>query len=321
LKNKSLDRLTGAGEGVRRAIARRGLAHREAMIGYMLLIPLFAGLLIFRVYGFGYNIWLSFMNAGAFGAPKFAGLENYQELLTDNQLRVAIANTFKFAIISVPGVIVVSLALATLMQQRFRGQSVFRAIVFLPAVCLPTAAILVFGWMFQTQYGLINSALQAMGTSPVSWFGSASGVTVVVSLLVVYLSFSVPTIILYAGMNDISPDLYEAATLDGAGPFRQFFSITLPLLTPSLFFVIITTTIGALKLFDVVYVLLPPVDHSVSLNYGFTLVYYYFYLAFLETGQRGYAAAVSLVLLVIILAVSIILMRLQRRFVHYGENG
>lgn len=291
------------------------------MIGYLLLAPLLVGLLVFRVYGFGYNIWLSFMNAGAFGAPKFAGLANYQDLLGDNQLRVAILNTFKFAIIAVPGVIVVSLALATLMQYRFRGQSVFRAIVFLPAVCLPTAAILVFGWMFQTQYGLVNSALQVMGASPVSWFGSASGVTVVVSLLVVYLSFSVPTIILYAGMQDISPDLYEAATLDGAGPVRQFFSITLPLLTPSLFFVIITTTIGALKLFDVVYVLLPPVDHSVSLNYGFTLVYYYFYLAFLETGQRGYAAAVSLVLLLIILAVSIVLMRLQRRFVHYGENG
>lgn len=321
MTSKFLGRLTGNGKGVRRAIARRRLSHREAMIGYLLLIPLFAGLLVFRVYGFGYNIWLSFMNAGAFGAPKFAGLANYEKLLTDNQLRVAIANTFKFAVIAVPGVVVVSLALATLMQHRFRGQSVFRAIVFLPAVCLPTAAILVFGWMFQTQYGLVNSALQAMGASPVSWFGSASGVTVVVSLLVVYLSFSVPTIILYAGMQDISPDLYEAATLDGAGPSKQFFSITLPLLTPSLFFVIITTTIGVLKLFDVVYVLLPPVDHSVSLNYGFTLVYYYFYLAFLETGQRGYAAAVSLVLLVIILAVSIVLMRLQRRFVHYGENG
>ncbi|BCP55555.1 sugar ABC transporter permease [Kaistia sp. 32K] len=316
-----LQRLPGMAMKARRAIARRSLVHRDAVVGYLLLLPLLGGLLLFRVYGFGYNIWLSFMNAGAFGAPKFAGLDNYQKLLGDTQLRVAIANTFKFAGIAVPGVILVSLALATLMQHRFRGQSAFRAIVFLPAVCLPTAAILVFGWMFQTQYGLVNSALQAIGAAPVSWFGSAAGVTVVVSLLVIYLSFSVPTIILYAGMQEISPNLYEAATLDGAGPARQFLSITLPLLTPSLFFVIITTTIGALKLFDVVYVLLPPVDHSVSLNYGFTLVYYYFYLAFLETGQRGYAAAVSLVLLVIILAVSIVLMRLQRRFVHYGEHG
>jgi multiple sugar transport system permease protein len=321
LTGSILQDVKGAGKELRRAKARRSVARGDALTGYLLLVPLLAGLLVFRVYGFGYNIWLSFMDAGAFGAPKFAGLENYRELLTDGQLRVAIINTFKFAIIAVPGVIVVSLALAALMQYRFRGQSIFRAIVFLPAVCLPTAAILVFGWMFQTQYGLVNSAIQGMGASPVSWFGSASGVTVVVSLLVIYLSFSVPTIILYAGMQEISPDLYEAAKLDGAGPARQFFSITLPLLTPSLFFVIITTTIGALKLFDVVYVLLPPVDHSVSLNYGFTLVYYYFYLAFLETGQRGYAAAVSLVLLAIILAVSLVLMRLQRRFVHYGENG
>ncbi|WP_292444155.1 carbohydrate ABC transporter permease [Mesorhizobium sp.] len=291
------------------------------MIGYLFLMPLLAGLLVFRFYGFSYNVWLSFMNAGAFGAPKFTGLDNYRELLSDSQLRVAIVNTFKFAAISVPGVVVVSLLLATLMQYRFRGESAFRAIIFLPAVCLPTAIILVFGWMFQTQYGLVNAAIQAVGVAPVSWFGSANGVTVVVSLLVVYLSFSVPTIILYGGMQDISPDLYEAATLDGAGSVARFFNITLPLLTPSLFFVILTTTIGTLKLFDVVYLLLPPVDQSVSMNYGLTLVYYYFYLAFIESGQRGYAAAVSLFLLVLILAVSFILLRVQRRFVHYGEEG
>ncbi|WP_181170181.1 MULTISPECIES: sugar ABC transporter permease [unclassified Mesorhizobium] len=291
------------------------------MIGYLFLIPLLAGLLVFRLYGFGYNIWLSFMNAGAFGAPKFTGLDNYRELLSDSQLGIAIINTFKFAAISVPGVVLVSLLLATLMQYRFRGESAFRAIIFLPAVCLPTAIILVFGWMFQTQYGLVNAAIQAIGAAPVSWFGSANGVTVVVSLLVVYLSFSVPTIVLYAGMQDISPDLYEAATLDGAGPLARFFNIMLPLLTPSLFFVILTTTIGTLKLFDVVYLLLPPVDQSVSMNYGLTLVYYYFYLAFIESGQRGYAAAVSLFLLVLILAVSVILLRVQRRFVHYGEDG
>jgi len=312
---------SGTATKARRSFARRLAVNRETAIGYLFLAPLFLGLLVFRAYGFGYNIWLSFMKAGAFGAPKFAGLDNYRALLGDPQLRIAIYNTFKFAGIAVPGVIISSLAVAVLMQQRFRGQTAFRSIVFLPAVCLPTAIILVFGWLFQTQYGLVNSALQAIGSSPVSWFGSENGVTVVVSLLVIYLSFSVPAIILYAGLQDIPPDLYEAATLDGASPLRQFFSITLPLLTPSLFFVIITTTIGVLKLFDIVYVLLPPVDQSVSLNYGFTLVYYYFYLAFVESGQRGYASAVSLVLLIIILAVSLVLMRLQRRFVHYGENG
>ncbi|TPL02153.1 sugar ABC transporter permease [Mesorhizobium sp. B2-4-16] len=311
----------GVMAGMRCAFARRTLRWRQAMIGYLFLIPLLAGLLVFRLYGFGYNIWLSFMNAGAFGAPKFTGLDNYRELLSDSQLGIAIINTFKFAAISVPGVVLVSLLLATLMQYRFRGESAFRAIIFLPAVCLPTAIILVFGWMFQTQYGLVNAAIQAIGAAPVSWFGSANGVTVVVSLLVVYLSFSVPTIVLYAGMQDISPDLYEAATLDGAGPLARFFNIMLPLLTPSLFFVILTTTIGTLKLFDVVYLLLPPVDQSVSMNYGLTLVYYYFYLAFIESGQRGYAAAVSLFLLVLILAVSVILLRVQRRFVHYGEDG
>jgi multiple sugar transport system permease protein len=314
--------LNSAEQRPSRSILRlEGLKWRQARAGYLFLLPLFTGLIVFRFYAFGYNVWLSFTKAGAFGPPSFTGLDNYRRLFSDSQLVVALYNTLKFALIAVPGVVIVSLLCALLMQYRFRGESVFRAIVFLPAVCLPTAIILVFGWLFQTQYGLVNAAIQAMGSSPVSWFGSETGVTAVVSIIVVYLSFSVPAIILYAGMQDIPSDVYEAAMLDGAGPARRFFSITLPLLTPSLFFVILTSTIGILKLFDTVYILLPPVDHSVSTNYGLTLVYYYYYLAFVDAGQRGYAAAVSLFLLLLILGVSIFLLRLQRRFVHYGEDG
>ena len=313
-------RVKSAEPALRPARARRSLGRRDARVGYLFLVPLLAGLLVFRFYGFGYNVWLSFTKAGAFGPPQFLGLENYRELVSDGQLRTALVNTFKFSAIAVPAVVVVSLLCATLMQHRFRGESAFRAIVFLPAVCLPTAIILLFGWLFQTRYGLVNAALQQLGDTRVSWFGSASGVTVVVAVIVVYLSFSVPTIILYAGIQDIPSDVYEAAALDGASPARRFFSITLPLLSPSLFFVILTTTIGTLKLFDVVYLLLPP-EQSVSVNYGITVLYYYYQLAFLNSGQRGYAAAVSLVLFVLILAVSIIMFRLQRRLVHYGEDG
>ena len=318
------DRIQGAIRilsGDRRTLLRRSLARREALIGYLFLLPFLGGLLVFRFYGFAYNIWLSFMDAGAFGRPKYTGVENYIRLMSDDRLWLSVWNTLTFAAITIPGVIVVSLALALLMQYRFRGESVFRAIIFLPAVCLPTAMILAFAWIFQTQYGLVNAAIQALGGDPISWFGSRGGVTTVVSLVVVYLSFSIPTIILYAGLQDISPELYEAAELDGAGPVQRFFTVTLPLLTPALFFVIITTAIGVLKLFDVVYVLVPPTGQAVSLDFAFTMVYYYYFSGFLAIGQRGYAAAISMVLLVIIMVISLILLRLQRRFGHYGEDG
>ncbi|MFF0225453.1 carbohydrate ABC transporter permease [Streptomyces sp. NPDC004629] len=301
-------------------VRRRNRGRRDAFTGLVFLAPLLIGLLVFRFYGFGYNVWLSFTKAGAFGPPQFNGLDNYRELFSDSQLGVALMNTFKFAVIAVPAVVIVSLLCASLMQYRFRGASVFRAIIFLPAVCLPTAIIFVFGWLFQTRYGLVNAMIRSVGASPVSWLGSSTGVTVVVTVIVLYLSFSVPTIILYAGMQDIPAEVYEAATLDGAGRVRRFFSITLPLLGPSLFFVILTTTISVLKLFDVVYLLLPP-EQSTSVNYGMTVLYYYYQLAFIGIGQRGYAAAVSLVLFVLILVISLILFRLQRRFVHYGEDG
>jgi multiple sugar transport system permease protein len=303
-----------------RRFKRRGLGRRDAFVGFLFLLPLLVGLLVFRFYGFGYNVWLSFNKAGAFGPAEFIGLENYQDLLADSQLGIAFLNSFKFAVIVVPAVVAVSLLCATLMQHRFRGESVFRAIVFLPAVCLPTAIIFVFGWIFQTQYGLINAAIRGVGADPISWLGSPTGVAVVVTVAVLYLSFSVPTIILYAGMQDIPTEVYEATTLDGARPVRRFFSITLPLLGPSLFFVVLTTTIGVLKLFDVVYLLLPP-ERSTSVNYGMTVLYYYYQLAFLGVGQRGYAAAVSLVLFVVILVISLVMFKVQRRFVHYGEDG
>lgn len=300
--------------------SHRRLGRRDARVGFLFLAPLIAGLLVFRFYGFGYNLWLSFRDAGAFGASKFTGLDNYTRMFSDSQLGLALVNTFKFTAVIAPIVVVVSLLCAVLMQQNFRGASVFRTIIFLPAVTLPTAAILLFGWLFQTQYGLINAIVGAFGAKPVSWFGSAEGLTVVVTVIVVFLSFSVPTIILYAGLQDISPDVIEAASLDGTGPVRKFFSITVPLLGPSLFFVVLTTIIGTLKLFDVVYVLLPP-EQSTSVNYGITAVYYYYQLAFLNMGDRGYASAVSLLLFVIIMAVSLVLFRVQRRFVHYGEDG
>ncbi|OKL48587.1 hypothetical protein BSR28_01345 [Boudabousia liubingyangii] len=293
---------------------------RETIFGYLLLLPLLLGVGVFKIYGFGYNVWLSFQEAGAFGSAEYVGTKNYEKMFSDSQLTVALANTFRFAVIVVPGVVIVSLIAATLMQNSFRGQGAFRAIVFLPAVMLPTAVVLVFGWLFQTQYGLVNALLQKIGSNPVSWFGSTSGVTFVVVLVVIYLSFSVPTIILYAGMQDISAEVYEAAKIDGAGPVRRFFSITIPLLSPSLFFVILTTTIGAFKLFDVVYILLPP-EASVSVNHGITVVYYYYLLAFIDGTQRGYAAAVSLMLFALILLLSIVMFKLQKRYVHYGEDG
>lgn len=299
---------------------RSGPGRRDARIGYLFLLPLLIGLLVFRFYGFGYNIWLSFRDAGAFGISTFSGLDNYARLFSDGQLFTALTNTFKFTAIIAPTVVLVSLLCAVLMRWQFRGAGIFRTILFIPAVTLPTAAILLFGWLFQTQYGLVNAALKALGAQPISWFGSAGGLTVVVTVIVVFLSFSVPTIILYAGLQDVPEEVHEAATIDGAGPFQRFTRITIPLLSPALFFVTLTTIIGVLKLFDVVYVLLPP-EQSASVNFGRTAVYYYYQLAFLNTGDRGYASAVSLLLFIIIMVVSLILFQAQRRFVHYGEDS
>jgi multiple sugar transport system permease protein len=287
--------------------------------GFLFLLPLTIGLLVFRVYGFFENFYMSFTKSGALGASKFIGLENYQNLLGDQQFWLSLFNTFKFVLICIPIILVLSILSAVLLNTKMKFIPGLRTIYFLPAVILPVAVMQVFMWLFNTDYGLVNSILNQLGFDKVSWFSSNVGLTVIFTIIIVYLNFSVPTFIFLGGLKEIPKSYYEAASVDRVSKIKQFFYITLPMLTPSIFYVIVIQTISLFKLFDVPYVMLPPDNAGIGLNYVKTIVYYYYQNAFQYPDARGYASAISIVLFVIILIVTIVFFHLQKKWVHYEK--
>jgi multiple sugar transport system permease protein len=287
--------------------------------GFLFLLPLTIGLLIFRVYGFFENFVMSFTKSGALGASEFIGLENYHNLVVDQQFWLSLFNTFKFVIICIPVTLVVAIFSAVLLNSKSKFISGFRTIYFLPAVILPVAVIQVIMWLFNTDYGLVNSILVGLGFEKVSWLSSNAGLTAIFSFIIIYLNFSVPTFIILAGLKEIPKSYYEAASVDRASKIRQFFHITLPMLTPSIFFVIITQSIGLLKLFDVPYIMTPPEQGGIGVNYVKTIVYYYYQNAFQYSNARGYASAISIVLFLIILILTLVMFRLQKKWVNYEK--
>ena len=306
-----------AGEAARRVRSRRGRFIRQFLVGAAFLAPLVLGLLVFRVFALGYNVYLSFTETGAFGAPRWIGTENYLELLDDGLFRQSVVNTLKFVVLGVPPIVVASIGAAMVLNMRGRATGTIRTILFLPAVTLPVATLLIFAWMFNTDYGIVNSLLQALGGDAMNWFGTNTGVTTVFVVTMTYLSCSIPMLVILANLQSISPEYYEAAALDGASGPRQFWHITLPLITPSIFYVTTTNIISMFQMFSLAFVLLP--EGSSGLRFGQTIVHYYYTTAFVYSGQRGYAAAISLVLFAMILVVTLINFRLQKLWVHYDN--
>jgi multiple sugar transport system permease protein len=304
------------GRGPGRLRLSRPARHR-LIVGGLFLAPLVIGLLVFRLFGLVYNVYLSFTRTGSFGPSQWIGTENFRELLGDELFRNAVLNTVKFVVLGVPPIVVVSILCALLLERAGRGAGPVRTILFLPAVTLPVSTMLVFAWIFNTDHGIVNGMLTALGSGPVNWFGTNAGVTTVFVVVMTYTSCAVPMLIVLANLQTIDPMYYEAAALDGAGPLQVFRHVKLPLLTPSIFYVTTTNIISMFQMFSLVYVLLP--DSSHGLRFGQTIVHYYYQNAFVYAGERGYAAAISLVLFAMILVVTLINFRLQKYWVHYDH--
>lgn len=289
---------------------------KELLLGLAFLSPLILGLLIFRVFALLYNVYLAFTKTGAFGPSKWIGLNNFHELFGDSLFVNSLLNTLKFVVFGVPPIVIVSIGCALLLNRK-GGGGFIRTILFLPAVTLPVSTMLVFAWIFNTDNGIINGALTMIGHNPINWFGTNAGVTVVFILLMTYMSCAVPMLVILANLQGISESYYEAAKLDGASAWRVFWHIKLPLLTPSIFYVVTTNIISMFQMFSLPFVLLP--ENSAGLRYGQTIVHYFYQNAFVYSGQRGYAAAISLVLFIMILIATMVNFRMQKMWVHYDS--
>lgn len=286
----------------------------EVFWAYVLIAPTVIGISLFALWPLAQSIYLSFTSWSVFGQVQWTGAANYARLLSDPEVLSAMWNTILLSVTTVAGSVVLATFLAVLLNVGVRGTSIYRVLLFLPVVTMPAASAMVWKWLYNGEFGLLNAALQTIGIDGPSWLTDKGTALWAVAAVVIWNEIGISMIILLAGLQGISRTLYEAAELDGAGPFSTFFGITLPLLTPTLFFVIVTSIISAFQMFDVIFLMIGPDGYALESTQ--TLIFLFYEQGFIQ-GNKGYAAAIVLVLFAIIALVTAAQFQFQKRWVHY----
>lgn len=293
---------------------------RDTFWGYLMIAPLMIGLLLFYFWPICQTFYFSFTTWGAFGKYQWSGLSNYQQLLQDPELLGALRNTLVFTVILVPSSIALSIIVAVLLNQKIRGVGIYRTLYFLPAVTMPAAIALVWKWLYNGDYGLINGLLSLLHIQGPRWVSDPNLALYSLTLVAIWSSVGNTMVLFLAGLQSIPGMYYEAAALDGANAFQRFWRITLPLLSPTIFFASVIALIQAFQVFDLVFLMFGAVsgaEINPALEATQTLVYLFFKQAFM-LDNKGYAAAIVMLLFVIVLCITAIQLRLQRRWVHYA---
>ncbi|NBI69834.1 sugar ABC transporter permease [Clostridiaceae bacterium] len=289
---------------------------KEQFWGWLFFAPTLIGLLILNIIPIFQTIYKSFFQTGAFGrGNQFVGLRNYMEMFADSQVWQALLNTFVYAIIEVPVSIAVSLVLAALLNRKMRGRSAYRTIYFLPMVAAPAAVAMVWRWLYNSEFGLLNHMLGAVGIRPVNWISDPNIALVSVAIVGIWSVIGYNMVLFLAGLQEIPGDYYEAAEIDGAGPVRQFLNITLPLISPTMFFVTTTRVIAAMQVFDVIYMMIDRANPALPRTQS--LVYLFYKYSFIE-GKQGYGSAIVVLLLLIIMLLTVAQNMAQKKWVNYN---
>ena len=288
--------------------------NKEWLTGYLMIFPVVAGLLVFYIYPIFKVIIDSFYEVGSFNKRSFVGLDNYLTMFNDPKMWSSLFNTFSYVIVIVPGTIIISLILAALLNTKIKGRGFFRVIYFIPAITMGAAVAMIWKWMYNSDHGIINAILNALGFDSVNFLTNPNTALLSICLVSIWINVGYNMIILLAGIQGISKTYYEAASIDGASPVKQFFGITLPLVTPTLFFVLITNLIGTFQTFDTIYMMIK--ESGIAMEATQSMVMYFFRNAF-SYSKKGYASALAVFLFIIIMLVTLIQMKLQKKWVNY----
>ncbi|MCK4259212.1 MAG: sugar ABC transporter permease [Halanaerobiales bacterium] len=308
----------------------------ETFWAYVYLLPVFIILGVFVFYPVFKSFFMSFTEWDMIGTQKFVGLENYQDLFKDRLFRKSLINTSYFVFFSVPLTMLISLFIAILLNTKIKARSWFRIAFFIPWITSPVAATMVWKWIFNyNSYGLLNyfllkatelvnwfayvftfgNAEHWLTFAPLNWLNNPSFTIPNLIILSVWKMMGYNIVIFLAGLQNVPNELYEAAQVDGASRWDKFRHITLPLISPTTFFISIISIIGAFKIFTQVFVLYEGTPGM--LNSGLTVVFYIYTKAF-NDWRMGYASAGSYILFFIIFIFTLIQMRLSKKRVHYS---
>ncbi len=294
---------------------RSAMARREAIDGYISISPWLIGFLLFTVGPLLMSLYYSFTEWTITRPPVWIGLENYIRMFTRDALFwQALKVTFLYVLLSVPLKLIFGLGLSLLLNLSLRGMNFFRTIFYIPAVISGVAVSLMWMWLLQPDTGVVNTLLDMVGIKGPGWFWDPFWALPSVALMSIW-GVGGMAIIYLAGLQNIPPHLYEAAMLDGAGAVGRFWRITLPLLTPTIFFLLVIELIDAFKIFTQAFV----ITKGGPLKATYFFLYYYYEEAF-QNFNMGYASALALVLMVIILAATLLVNYSSKRWVYYESE-
>lgn len=282
---------------------------------WFMVAPTIIGLIVLNIIPIFQTLYLSFFKSGAFGKGNiFVGLDNYKRLLADEQVWDAVRNTLLYTCLVVPITIIIALLLAVVLNGKIKGKCIYRTIYFIPMVAAPAAVTMVWKWLYNNQYGLINHILKSMGLEGVNWIDNPKVAMISIVIIGIWSTVGYSMVLLLAGLQEIPRDYYEASEIDGANAVKQFFSITVPLISPTLFFVLVTSIITAMQVFDVIYMMIDVT--SPSYNSTVSLVYLFYNNSF-KYSDKGYGSAIVMLLLLIIMIITVIQTKLQKKWVNY----
>jgi multiple sugar transport system permease protein len=308
----------GSDEDGRRR-SRRRAARRNLGSALLFLSPWLLGFVVFTAWPLIYSAYLSFTDYDVINDPNMVGFENYAQLFDDPKIALSLGNTFFFTAVQVPLYVVVSLMLALLLQRAARSAGFFRTIFFLPKMTPPVAVGILFLLLFNGQNGLINTVLGWFGIDGPSWTTDPAWIKpglVVMSLWTIGAS----VIILLAALKNVPEELYESARIDGAGFWRQAISVTLPMISPALFFIIIVNTIAGLQTFDEAYTAFFGAGNTTYSNDAALFYSIYLFQQAFQFLNMGYASAMAWLLFALIMIVTAVQLIVSRRLVYYeGE--
>mgnify|MGYP001094982268 CR=1 FL=1 len=284
---------------------------RNTIKGYLFLLPNFLGFAFFTAIPVVAVFVLSFTDWNAFKAPNFVGLNNFLTLFTDANFKQSLVNNFTYTLIFVPGTLMLALLFALGLNQKIRFKEGFRVIYFLPHITSMVAAAMVWRMIFNDTYGPLSNFLRTVGIDPPGWLSNSKWALISITVMSIWKNYGY-IVILLAGLAGIPYQLYEAAELDGANRFQKFRYITWPMLSPTMFFALITCIISSFKVFDAINIM----TEGGPGRSTYVLVYTIYTEAF-QNYKFGYASSVALVLFLIILIVTLIQWRGQKKWVEY----
>lgn len=291
---------------------RLSLKKREKWAFYGFISPWIIGFVFFTIGPIIASLYFSFTNYSIISSAKFIGFKNYSDLLKDSLFWVSLYNTVYYVVFFVPLGIIISFGLAMFLNQRVRGLAIYRTIYYLPAVMPAVANAVLWIWLLDPQWGIINTGLGMIGIQGPGWLASEQWSKPGIILMSLW-SLGAWIIIYLAGLQGVPTQFYDAAEIDGATKLQKFFNITLPLMTPTIFFTSIIGLIGAFQIFTQAYIMTSggPVDST--LFYAF-----YLYRSAFNYLKMGYASSMAWILFIIVLIFTVLQFKLSRKWVFYG---